>query len=250
MNVSVAREQPAQMSAAEWSTRVELAACFRLCAHYGWVDSAGNHLTARIPGEDAFLINPFDVLFQDITASSLLKMDFDGNLMHPTPHAQNPTGFVVHSGFYAARADIGCTMHLHSDAGVAVSCLTEGLLPISQTAMLVADDIAYHDYEGVVLDLSERERMSQLLGQKNILILRNHGTMVFGRTIAQTFMRCHTFESACAVQMKVLASGRPIHAAAPDAVRVTAEFGSKITGVHGWTAHLHMLDRLTTDYQQ
>lgn len=253
MNSTVALERPAQMSAEEWRTRVDLAACCRLSAHYGWTDPTGNHVTARVPGEDAFLINPYDLLFDEVTASSLLKLDLEGRLMRPTAHEQNPTGFAVHSGFYIHRKDIGCAIHLHSDAGVAVSCLTEGILPLHQTAMLIYEHVAYHEYEGIVVDLGERERMSQHLGGKNLMILRNHGTMAFGATVGEAFMRCYMLEMACKVQMSVLASGRPISPVTPEAIRSATELGGKMgarVGQRGWSAHLRMLDRISTDYAQ
>jgi len=253
MSLSVVRDRPAQMSAEEWQTRIDLAACARLCAHYGWVESTGNHVSAKVPGEDAFLVNPYDLMFEEVTASSLLKLDFEGNLAAPTEHQQNPTAFYVHGGFYIERADIGCAIHVHSVAGTAVSCLAEGIMPINQTAMTIADHVAYHDYEGIVLDRSESERINRHLGNRRFLILRNHGTMTFGETIPEAFLRCYVLERTCEVQLQVLASGRPIYPVTPEAISSAGEIGGKMgpkSGERGWASQLRLLDRISPDYKQ
>jgi ribulose-5-phosphate 4-epimerase/fuculose-1-phosphate aldolase len=248
---NASKENP--MSPEESRTRIDLAGCCRLIAHFGWADATGNHVTARVPGEDAILVNPYDLLFEDVTASSLIKLDLEGNLASPTNHELNPTAFAVHSGFYVGpRQDIGCAIHVHSPAGMAVSCLSEGILPLNQNSMLICENIAYHDYEGIVLDLGERERMIEHLGDKKLMILRNHGTMTFGESVGEAFMWCSILETVAKVQMSVLAAGRPISPVAPEAVRSATELGARMgprMGARGWAAHQRILDRVGGDYR-
>src|SRR5947209_1420251 len=154
------RQMPSGMTDAEWTQRVNLAACYRLIAHYGWDDLVDTHISARVPGPDHhFLINPYGLLFTEISASNLVKVDLDGNVVEPTPYFVNPAGFTIHSAVHAAREDAKCVLHLHTRDGVAVSCQKDGLLPLNQTAMLIRDEVAYHEYEGVAFDLDERPRL-------------------------------------------------------------------------------------------
>lgn len=241
------------MSPAEWAVRLDLAACYRLAALYGWADALATHFSARVPGEEAFLLNPYGLFFEEVTASNLVKVDLDGNILRKTEHTINPAGFVIHSAIHGARADAGCVMHLHTVNGVAVSCLSEGLLPISQTAMLIADRIAFHDYEGVALEEDERPRLARDLGDFHIMILRNHGTLTLGEDVAAAFLRMHTLERACAIQMRVLAAGRPIETVSAGAQKVTGDIGIRLEQTragHAWAAHKRALDRVTTDYQR
>ena len=174
-----------KVSDEEWAIRVDLAAAYRLVAHYGWDDLIFTHLSARIPGpEHHFLLNPYNLMFEEVTASSLIKVDIDGNPVDPTPFITNPAGFTIHSAIHMAREDAQAVMHLHTPAGQAVSAHAEGLLPLTQTAMLIRGDLAFHDYEGVAVDLDERERIVADLGDKNAMILRNHGTLAVGPTSA------------------------------------------------------------------
>jgi ribulose-5-phosphate 4-epimerase/fuculose-1-phosphate aldolase len=190
----------------EWRARVDCAALYRLIALYGWDDMIFTHISLRIPGpEHHFLINPYGFMFDEITASSLVKVDLDGNVVDPTPYFINPAGFTIHSAIHAAREDASCVLHCHTDAGVAVSAQKGGLLPISQTAMACTADLAYHDYEGVALDLDERERLVADLGSKSFMLLRNHGTLTVGDSAAGAFMRMFYLERAC--KMQVLAQG-------------------------------------------
>src|ERR1700738_4602296 len=187
-----------RVSAEEWQARVDLAAAYRLVAHYGWDALIFTHISARVPGPDHhFLINPYGLLFGEMTASNLLKVDLDGNLVEPTPYFFNPAGFTIHSAVHAAREDAKCVLHLHTVAGVAVSCQEHGLLPINQTAMLLNGQIAYHEYEGVALELDERPRLVADLGTKNAMILRNHGTLAVGPTVAEAFLLMYFLERAC-----------------------------------------------------
>jgi ribulose-5-phosphate 4-epimerase/fuculose-1-phosphate aldolase len=242
------RQRPAQFTQEEWGLRVELAAAYRLTALNGWVDGVATHISARIPGEETFLLNPFGLLFSEVTASNLVKIDIDGNILSESEHSINPTGFVIHSAVHEARPDVGCVIHLHTDEAIAVACLEEGLLPLNQTAMLICDQIAYHDYEGVSVDRAERERLGIHLGQRNFMILRNHGPLTVGATIGQAFCRMAALQRACAIQVKTLAMGRPIHSFAAEARARTAEFGETIKHTLSWAAFRRELDRITTDY--
>lgn len=200
----------ASVSEEEWQARVDLAALYRLVALQGWDDLIFTHISHRVPGPDHhFLINPYGMLFEEITASSLVKVDLDGNIVMETDHFINPAGFTIHSAIHAAREDAMVVMHLHTDQGVAVSSQKEGLLPLNQTAMIVRRDVAYHDYEGVALDLDERERLVADLGpDKNSMILRNHGTLTVGADAGLAYTRMFFLERACNMQVMALSAGR------------------------------------------
>ena len=197
-----------RVSAEEWQARVDLAALYRLTAYHGWDDLIFTHISMRVPGpEHHFLINPYGLLFEEITASSLVKVDLEGEIVEDTPYNINPAGFTIHSAIHAARDDARCVMHLHTDQGVAVSAQKHGLLPISQHAMIAQHEVAYHDYEGVALNHDERERIVADMGNKSMLILRNHGTLTCGATAAQTYMRMFYLERACKMQIMAQAGG-------------------------------------------
>ena len=182
-----------QVSREEWRIRVDLAACYRLIAHYRWDDLVFTHISARVPGpERAFLLNPYGMMFQEITASSLVKVDFDGNVLIPSEHGINLAGYTIHSAIQMARPDVTCVIHLHSRDGAAVSAQKDGLLPLTQTAMIARAFLAYHDYEGIALDLGERERLVSDLGDKCLMMLRNHGTLACGPSVAEAFARMFT----------------------------------------------------------
>jgi ribulose-5-phosphate 4-epimerase/fuculose-1-phosphate aldolase len=199
------------MTDAEWDARMNLAACYRLIARNGWDDLIYTHISAAVPGPlKHFLINPYGVMFREITASSLIKVDLDGNIVSDSPYMINPAGFTIHSAIHGAREDVKCVLHLHTIAGVAVSAQKQGLLPISQTALVVYNGIAYHDYEGIALDLEERERLVANLGAKNVLILRNHGTLTCGHSVPAAFVRMHFLERACQMQISALAGGAEV----------------------------------------
>ena len=197
------------VSAEEWEARVDLAAMYRLTALHGWDDLIFTHISHRVPGpEHHFLINPYGMLFEEITASSLVKVDLNGEIVQETDYMINPAGFTIHSAVHMSREDAAVVMHLHTDQGVAVSAQKDGLLPISQTAMVVMHDLAYHDYEGVALDHDERERIVADLGDKNALLLRNHGTLTCGETAADAFNRMFFLERACKMQVMALSAGK------------------------------------------
>lgn len=206
----------------EWELRCNLAAAYRLIALFGWDDHVATHLSARLP-DGSFLLNPFGSMFEEITASGLIRVDMDGHVISPPDAALNVAGHTVHSAVLGARTDINCAIHLHTHDGVAVSALEEGLLPLSQTALLIHSDIAYHDFEGVVSQKDERERLARDLGTKNLMILRNHGTLAVGKTIADAFYRAYTLEWCCTTQMRALACRRDLRL--PDSEAV-AQVGS------------------------
>lgn len=192
------------VSDAEWQARVELAATYRLCAMHGWTDLVFTHISARLPdedGEERFLINPYGVMFDEMTASCLVKIDTEGTICQDTPYFINPAGFTIHSAIHMAREDAGCVIHVHTPYGVAVSVQKDGLRRYTQFSMIVNNDLAYHDYEGIALDLSERERIVQDMGDKNLLMLRNHGTLTVGPNCAIAFLRMYFLENACKTQI-------------------------------------------------
>ena len=199
-----------QVTKAEWLVRQDLAAAYRLVAHYGWDDMVFTHLSARVPGpDDHFLLNPFGYLFNEVTAANLVKVDLDGNIVLDNGHRVNAAGFTIHSAVHMSREDAHAVMHLHTDSGVAVSSTTEGFLPLNQHAMFVYHDVAYHDWEGPAVDLDERERLVADLGDKNLMVLRNHGTLAVGSSVASCFMRMYYLERACKIQVNALSSGTP-----------------------------------------
>ena len=197
-----------RVSPEEWEQRVNLAALYRLTAMNGWDDLIFTHISARVPGpEHHFLINPYGLLFEEITASSLVKIDVDGNKIMESPFPVNAAGFTIHSALHMNRDDAGCVIHLHTTDGVAVSAQKDGLLPLDQHAMMISGEIAYHDYEGVALDLDERDRLVADIGDKNAMMLRNHGTLALGKNCADAFLRMYYLERACSMQVRALAGG-------------------------------------------
>lgn len=244
-----------QVSPEEWRLRVELAATYRLVALHGWDDMIFTHISARVPGpEHHFLINPYGLLFEEITASSLVKIDVDGNKVGDSPYPVNPAGFTIHSALHMHREDAQCIIHLHTVDGVAVSSQAEGLLPLDQHAMMICSDLAYHDYEGIALDSEERERLVSDFGERgHLLILRNHGTLAVGRTCADAFARIYFLERACSIQVRALAGGNRLNwpnQGVSEKVAATAEmaFDGLIGGL-AWPALLRKLDRSSPDYR-
>ena len=216
-----------KVSDEEWAIRVDLACAYRMVAYYGWDDLIFTHLSARIPGEEHhFLLNPYQLMFEEVTASSLVKVDVQGNPVEPTPFITNPAGFTIHSAIHMAREDAHAVMHVHTPAGQAVSAHSEGLLPLTQTAMLVRQDIAFHDYEGVAVDLDERERLVANLGDKSAMILRNHGTLALGRNVGECFVKLYFLERACQAQVMALSAGSDVNMPPQGSPEVTAEQGA------------------------
>ncbi len=237
-----------QVSNEEWQIRVDLAAAYRLVHHYGWTDMIFTHLSARIPGpEHHFLINPYGMMFDEVTASDLVKIDLDGNIVMESEYEVNPAGFCIHSAIHMARDDARAVMHLHTDDGVAVSSMADGLMPLTQTALVIHDQVAYHEFEGVALDLAERERLVKDIGDKQLLMLRNHGTLATGETVADCFLKLYTFERACTMQVRAMASTR-LHQPSEQAVETAREQGKVLMKAGeldrlAWPALLRMLDR-------
>ena len=242
-----------RVSADEWRIRVDLAAAYRMVAHYGWDDIIFTHLSARVPGpEHHFLLNPYNLMFEEVTASSLVKVDERGNPVEPTPFITNPAGFTIHSAVHMARADAGAVMHLHTPFGQAVSAHSDGLLPLTQTAMLVRDDVAFHDYEGVATDLEERGRIVEDLGDKGAMLLRNHGTLAVGRTVGECFIKLYYLERACQAQIYALSAGEDVNRPPQGAPEVTAEQGkmglAMVANALAWPALLRKAHRLDPSF--
>jgi ribulose-5-phosphate 4-epimerase/fuculose-1-phosphate aldolase len=240
-----------KVSAEEWEARVELAALYRLVSLHGWDDMIYTHISARIPGpEHHFLINPYGMFFEEITASSLVKIDLDGKILQDTPYFINPAGFTIHSAIHAAREDAKFVMHLHSDQGVAVAAQKEGLLPLSQHALIVIPHLAYHDYEGIALNLDERERLVADIGDKTLMLLRNHGTLSVGESAADCWTGMFFLERACKQQVMALTAGRENVLFAPEAsqAEVRSQIGRGIGGKLGWAGNLRRLDRELPGY--
>ncbi len=246
-----------QISTEEWQQRIDLAAAYRLVASYGWDDLIFTHISARVPGsENEFLINPFGLMFDEVTASNLVKVNDRGEKVCSSPFPVNPAGFTIHSAVHQVRHDAACVIHLHTVPGTAVSTDPRGLMPLNQTALLVRDDIAYHDFEGVAVDLDERPRLQQDLGAKNIMLLRNHGTLTLGATVAEAFMRTYFIERACAMQVATLsASGGEFYATEAGVQDKVAEQGRdeeiarQSANLLAWPALLRRLDRLDPSYK-
>ena len=244
-----------QVSKEEWQVRVDLAAAYRLVAHYGWDDLIFTHLSARVPGpEHHFLINPYGMMFDEITASSLVKVDLKGEIVMPSPYFINPAGFTIHSAVHAAREDALCVIHLHTANGIAVSAQAEGLLPLSQQAMVSLASLAYHDYEGLALNEDEKPRLVADLGSKTSLILRNHGLLTIGKTPAEAFLSMYLLESACHIQILAQAGGGKVFPI-PDQIlqNVSAQVGAVTLGQGAeltWPGLLRKLDRIDPSFRE
>ena len=244
-----------KVSDAEWQTRLDLAACYRLCAHFRMTDLIYTHISARVPGpEHHFLINAYGLMFDEITASSLVKVDIEGNILEDTEALGiNPAGFVIHSAIHKARADVQCVIHTHSGAGLAVAAQKAGLLDITQHSMRFHGRVAYHDYEGVALDMDEQQRLQANLGDKFVMILRNHGLLTCGTDIPDAFDNMYYLERACQAQVAALSGGVEL-LVAPAAVaeKVALQFQRPERGSRNkhWPAMLRMLDRIDPAYQQ
>lgn len=276
MNRPAPRSLRARVSAQEWALRVDLAACYRLVARYGMTDLIYNHITARVPGpEHHILINAYGMLYEEVTASSLIKVDLAGNIVDRDEHGYsvNAAGYIIHSAVHEAREDAHCVIHTHTPAGIAVSAMEEGLLPLSQTAMRFHGHLAYHDYEGPAFNRGEKRRLVEHLGSRNAMILRNHGLLVCAPSIPQAFNLIYWLEQACRIQVQTLSCQRPLHHAGEEVVVRTAEAlsGMEITldneaatnpnvkagaqkagtgyGLLEWPALLRALDRQDPSYK-
>jgi len=245
---------PPRMSTEEWQTRLDLAACYRLVDLFGWSDLVNTRITARVPGQhDQFLINPYGLLFDEITASSLAKIDAEGNKVDPSESDINSGGFAIPSTIHMARPEVACVLHTHSIAGCAVSMQRDGLLPLNQHALQIIGDIAYHDYEGAGRSAEERARLLADLNDRHILVLRNHGLLIVGRSIAGAFITTYRMERACAMQLAFQQSGAAFH---PITDEVVCAASNRPTGGRNepakfeWPALLRKLDRIDQSYKQ
>lgn len=243
-----------EVDQAEWQQRVDLAAAYRLVALFGWDDLVFTHISARVPGEkDQFLINPYGMMFEEITASSLIKVDAAGNQLEAGPYPVNPAGFTIHSAVHAARHDADCVLHTHALNGVAVSAQAEGVLAISQQSIFVLSSLGYHDYEGVALRDDEKPRLVQDLGDKNFLMLRNHGLLTLGRSVAEAFVSMYLFETVCSIQVRAQAGGGELTRISPSIIAGARQQAAEVTkgmgaGQLNWPGLLRRLDRRNPGY--
>ena len=255
MNTTARSDIRNLVSAEEWQLRVDLAACYRLIAFYGWSDLVFTHVSARVPGpEHHFLINPYGLMFDEITASSLVKVDQQCNKVIDSPYPVNPAGFVIHSAVHAAREDIQCVLHTHTKAGIAVSAQKNGVLPISQQSTFVLASLAYHDYEGVAFRDDEKPRLQADMGDANFLMLRNHGLLTCGKTIADAFLSMYTFENTCQIQIAAQSGGGELTQVNPKIVEGVGQAMKVQTGGLGgqfvWPSLIRKLDRIDDSYKQ
>ena len=246
-----------RVSAEEWQTRVDLAAAYRLVAHFHWDDLVFTHITAKIPGTEHYLINPYGLMFDEITASSLIRIDLHGSVLQETSFPVNPAGFTIHSAVHGARHDVQCVMHTHTLNGVAVSAQKGGVLPISQQSIFVLASLGYHDYEGVALRDDEKPRLVASLGERTFLMLRNHGLLTVGASVASAFQAMYLFEATCAIQVRAQAGGafergelievpgRIIGTAGEQARAVTRGGGASLI----WPGLLRRLDRTDSSWR-
>ncbi|MFT5180196.1 MAG: ribulose-5-phosphate 4-epimerase/fuculose-1-phosphate aldolase [Alphaproteobacteria bacterium] len=239
------------VSAAEWETRVNLAACYRLVDLYDMSDMTRTHISAKVPGEEAFLLNPFGLMFNEITASSLIKVDIDGNPLSESLYKINPAGYTIHSAVHSGREDAKCVLHTHSIAGMAISALECGLLSISQHAMRFHNRLAYHDYEGLAFDLTERDRLLRDLGAHSVMILRNHGLLAAGRTIDEAFSLIYYLEKCARSQLQAMASGAKLVIPSDEVCEHAAkQFEKNVNlAIRDWPGHLRRLDAMDPGYR-
>ena len=240
------------VSAAEWETRVNLAACYRLVNLYDMSDMTRTHISAKVPDEEAFLLNPFSLMFNEVTASSLIKVDIDGNVLSESPYKINPAGYTIHSAVHSGREDVKCVLHTHSIAGMAISALDCGLLSISQHSMRFHNRIAHHHYEGLAFDLTERERLIRDIGSHSVMILRNHGLLSAGRTIDEAFSLIYYLEKCARSQLQAMASGAKLIIPSDEVCEHAAQQFEKNVNlsIRDWPGHLRRLDALDPGFRE
>ena len=239
------------VSKEEWETRQDLAAFYRTIPYFGWDDLIFTHISAKVPGtEDEFLINPYGFLFDEITASNLVKVNLKGKILSDTNNFINPAGFTIHSAIHESREDAHCIVHLHSNDGVAVASLKDGLLPLSQTGMLVRSQIAYHDYEGVALFEEEKERLVKDLGEARLMILRNHGTLALGKNVAEAFTNIYFLEKACSYQVRALSGNLELNYPSEESIETTRQQGEgrEMAAALLWPAVKRKMERLDSSF--
>ena len=239
------------VSKEEWETRQDLAAFYRTIPYFGWDDLIFTHISAKVPGtDDEFLINPYGFLFDEITASNLVKVNLKGKILSDTNNFINPAGFTIHSAIHGSREDAHCIVHLHSNDGVAVASLKDGLLPLSQTGMLVRSQIAYHDYEGVALFEEEKERLVKDLGEARLMILRNHGTLALGKNVAEAFTNIYFLEKACSYQVRALSGNLELNYPSEESIETTRQQGEgrEMAAALLWPAVKRKMERLDSSF--
>ncbi|MBL8271423.1 class II aldolase/adducin family protein [Steroidobacter sp.] len=243
-----------QVSAEEWATRVDLAACYRLIAHFGWDDLVFTHISARVPGTHDFLINPYGLMFEEVTASNLVRVDLAGNKTLPSPYEINPAGYTIHSAIHEVRDDAGCVLHLHTTAGIAVSAQQQGLLAISQQSTFITLSLSYHEYEGIALNHEEKARLQAHLGNTRHMILRNHGLLTVGRTISDAFVAMYSLQRACEIQVTAQAGGTQLLTIPQAVLDTVPEYMKQVLRGAGtglvWPALLRKMDRLDPSYRE
>jgi ribulose-5-phosphate 4-epimerase/fuculose-1-phosphate aldolase len=243
-----------RVSADEWQTRLDLAAAYRLVALFRWDDLVFTHITARIPGTEHYLINPYGLMFEEITASSLVKIDLDGRKVMDSPYEINPAGFTIHSAIHAAREDAACILHLHTLDGVALSAQAGGVLPISQQASVVLNSLAYHDYEGIALEADEKPRLVRDLGDRDFLVLRNHGLLTVGASVATAFLNMYLLQATCTIQLRAQAGGATLVPVPQGVVERNGKAMRAVTrgagGAIAWPALLRKLDRRDPSWRE
>ena len=255
MSVTQLREVPSKRQSvgeAEWKARLELAAAYRLTAHFGWTHLVNNHITLRVPDtQDQFLINPYGMLYEQISASDLIKIDINGKMLEESPYEVNEAGFIIHSAIHMSRMDLHCVIHTHTVAGQAVSALDCGLLPLNQGSLRYYNRVGYHDHEGISRDLDERERIVKDLGNHKVLILRNHGLLTAGVNVAEAFNLMYHLEKSCQTQMMVMASNSPYSMAPPEICEKGAQQfhrGNRPLGQRDWPALMKLVEKLYPDF--
>jgi ribulose-5-phosphate 4-epimerase/fuculose-1-phosphate aldolase len=250
-----------QVSSAEWQARVDLAACYRLVSLFRWEDLIYTHISAKIPGTEEFLINPYGLMFDEITASSLVKVDLKGNKLQDSAYEINPAGFIIHSAIHDVRHDVGCVLHTHTAEGIAVSMQKKGLLPLSQQSIFILASLAFHPYEGVALDVDEKVRLQRDLGDKDFMILPNHGLLTCGQTIADAFLHMFMLQRSCEIQVRAQSCGVELEhipqAVLDKTIALTREMNKNMGGVTKnldgavpWPALLRRLDRVMPGYRE
>lgn len=249
-----------KVSEAEWQTRVDLAACYRLVSLYRWEDLVYTHISAKIPGTEEFLINPYGLMFDEITASNLVKVDLQGNKLQESPYEINPAGFIIHSAIHEVRHEVGCVLHTHTAEGIAVSMQKEGLRPLSQQSIFILASLAYHPYEGVALDTDEKGRLQQDLGERDYMILPNHGLLTCGQTVADAFLHMYMLQRTCEIQLRAQSAGVELTEIPQEVLDKTIglarEMNQKMGGVRKnldgsvpWPALLRRLDQVSPGYR-
>ncbi len=258
MNTPAQSNRPSDIPEDEWAMRVDLAAAYRLVQHFGWSDLLATHLSARVPGpHDHFLINGFGLMFDEISASNLIKVDMESNKLTDSEYDVNPAGFVIHSAVHMARPEVACVIHTHTQAGTSVASQKHGLLPMTQHALAVIAQTGYHEYEGIATDLDERQRIARDISDKNVLVLRNHGLMTVGRTAGEAFMWMYRAERACRMQVAFQQTGAELMPIPEHVQQVTIERnkfnnspqGYRPIGKREWPALLRLLDRVSPGYK-